>query len=64
MLCIIIGALLSIGWHLVKFIYGFIDEVVTCRLHNTKWYARLCGKGPKKENKVEQSTERRKIGFE
>lgn len=45
---ILIGMAISVGWHLVKLIYKFIEEVIFTRLHAEEWYAVLCKKQPTK----------------
>ena len=41
---ILIGIAISAGWHLVKLIYKFLEEVIFTRLHAAEWYAVLCKK--------------------
>lgn len=59
---IIIGLLLSIGWHSFKLIYEILSEIIFCRLHKADSYAVVCGKTTKNSNKV-TSTVKTKIGF-
>ena len=57
---ILIGLLLSIGWHIVKLFYLAFEEMLYIRLHDTKWYPILCGKKKKTVKKANKN----KIGFE
>ncbi len=46
---IIIGILLSIGWHLAKVFFEVATDLLFARLHDAKWYRILAGKErPKK----------------
>lgn len=44
---ILIGILLSIGWHLVKLVYEAVEELLFERLHRAKWYLIAAGRKPK-----------------
>lgn len=59
---ILIGALFSLGWHMVKLIWCMVDEIVYKRLHRTKWYKILCFGMDNKTGKV-KTTVKMKIGF-
>ena len=58
---IIIGALLAIGWHLVKLVYCMIEDVLFSRLHKAKWFAKIAGVDIKSDSN--KSHEMNKIGF-
>lgn len=45
---IFIGLAVSIGWHLVKLFYKFVEEVMFTRLHAAEWYAVLCKRQSRK----------------
>ena len=62
---ILIGLLLSIGWHIATLIYDMAYELLFSRLHNTKWYLVAAGKKPKEvEDKPgDAKTVKNKIGF-
>ena len=59
---IIIGLLLSIGWHLVEIVYTAFEEALYVRLHKTKWYQIVIGKRSINECKNNDNI-RNKIGF-
>lgn len=44
---IVMGLLLSIGWHVAKLIYGVATELLFNRLHKAKWYLIAAGEIPK-----------------
>lgn len=44
---IIMGLLLSIGWHIAKLIYEVAAELLFNRLHRARWYQIAAGKIPK-----------------
>ena len=46
---LLIGLLVSIGWHIGKLIYKLAEEVIFTRLHSEDWYAVLCKKMPAPE---------------
>ena len=45
---ILIGLAISLGWHLGKLLYKFLEEVIFTRLHAAEWYAVLCKKQTRK----------------
>lgn len=45
---ILIGLLVSIGWHLVKLVYRMVTELLFNRLHRAKWYLIAAGEQPEK----------------
>ena len=65
---ILMGILLSVGWHIVKLIYEVAEELLFERLHKAKWYMAAAGRKPKE---VKEPTDRpgeikavkNKIGF-
>lgn len=46
---LLIGLLVSIGWHVGKLIYKLVEEIIFSRLHAQDWYAVLCKKMPAPE---------------
>lgn len=63
---IIIGLLLSIGWHVVKLVYGILEELIFCRLHDARWYLIMVGKETKRvdtNDGVHINTVKNQIGF-
>lgn len=44
---LLIGLLVSIGWHIGKLLFELAKEVIFTRLHAADWYAVLCKKKPK-----------------
>ena len=62
---IIIGLLLSIGWHLASVIYEVAVELLFCRLRNARWYQIAAGKRPKtiQEQPGDIQAVKSKIGF-
>jgi hypothetical protein len=59
---IIIGLLLSIGWHVVKLLYSVAEELIFCRLHDTDWYCVVAGKKTK-NNDSKSNVVKNQIGF-
>ena len=47
---VIMGLMLSIGWHIVKLVYEIIAELLFTRLHKAKWYQVAAGKRPATTN--------------
>ena len=43
---ILMGLCLSIGWHIIKLVYGIIAELLFTRLHNAEWYQIAAGNKP------------------
>lgn len=41
---LVIGIVMSIGWHCVKIVYEVLAEILFQRLHKEDWYAVLCKK--------------------
>lgn len=60
---IIIGLLLSIGWHLAKLVYEAVHELLFCRLHDAKWYRIVAGKEPEVVESDNVNTVKNQIGF-
>lgn len=62
---IVVGLLLSIGWHIVGLIFGVVEELLFSRLHSAKWYQIAAGKKVKKtKNKPGDIKEiKNQIGF-
>lgn len=62
---IIMGLMLSIGWHIVKLAYEIIAELLFTRLHKTKWYQVIAGKRPVTTNSApgEIKAVKNQIGF-
>lgn len=63
---ILIGILVSIGWHVVKLVYEAVEELIFARLHKADWYLIAAGKKPKeiKDKPGEAKTVRNQIGFQ
>ena len=40
---IIVGLLLSIGWHVAKVIFKMVEELLFARLHKADWYLVAAG---------------------
>ena len=60
---ILMGILLSIGWHVVKLIYEVAAELLFERLHKAKWYAIAAGKKPKEIKPGDVKAVKNQIGF-
>lgn len=62
---VIIGLLVSLGWHFAKVIYEIAEELLFVRLHRAKWYQFIAGKKPKEiESKPGDIKEvKNQIGF-
>ena len=62
---IIIGLLLSIGWHISKVVFRAVEELLFERLHRTDWYLTIAGAKPVEETDRPGDAKRVKnrIGF-
>jgi hypothetical protein len=62
---IIVGFLVSIGWHIAKVIFEVAEELLFERLHDADWYLALAGKELKNINKLPGDAKKVKnqIGF-
>lgn len=61
---IVIGLLLSIGWHIAKVVYEMAVELLFSRLHDAKWYRIIAGKESRTSNKSnDPKTVKNQIGF-
>lgn len=58
---ILLGLLVSVGWHLGVLIYEILAEIIFNELHKTKWYCVLNGK--KYIPKQNTDSVKMKIGF-
>lgn len=64
---IVIGILLSIGWHLAKLAYEVTTDLLFARLHDARWYRELAGKEKPKKNDSKPGdihAVKRTIGFD
>ena len=43
---LVIGLLVSIGWHVGKLVYKLVEEIMFTRLHANDTYAVICKKMP------------------
>jgi hypothetical protein len=59
---ILIGLLVSIGWHLAKFMYEIMCDMIVTRLHKAKWYNVATGRIKNSSNKNKNNINN-KIGF-
>lgn len=60
---IFIGFAVSIGWHLAKLFYKFVEEVLFTRLHTAEWYATLCKKQPVRDVPHIKSTIKKDVDY-
>ena len=60
---LIIGLLISIGWHIGKLVMSIVWDIVDRRIHRSKLYSILIGKHDKKKKSNESGEVQMRIGF-